>query len=337
MIIKGNSVGYPIPDPRKGMDMEGNAINNLANPENAGDAVPKKYVDGHTENMNNPHGVTAEQIGAATQVDIDAAVKNAAPYNLLKNSYFANPVNTKGQNTYKGAVEGINEWSCTSAHWILTVEDGCIKVSDNPDSSGTSTTMIRQYIPVDASLRGKTVTLGAKLKGEDVRLNINNKETGPYAGNADWHIKTLTYVIPEDADSIFIALQSRNMVTWYAEWASLVLGEYTKDTFPDYHPKGYMVEALNCGALTVHKTISLPASGWSGSAPYTQTVAVEGISAEDAPHVSPVYSDALATALAQKEAWEMVSRAKTGVNAITFYCFEDKPTTNIPVQIEVNR
>ena len=46
MIIKGNSVGYPLPDPRKGMDMSGNAINNLANPLNSGDAANKGYVDG---------------------------------------------------------------------------------------------------------------------------------------------------------------------------------------------------------------------------------------------------------------------------------------------------
>lgn len=46
MIIKGDSVGCPLPDPRKGMDMSGNAINNLANPLNSGDAANKGYVDG---------------------------------------------------------------------------------------------------------------------------------------------------------------------------------------------------------------------------------------------------------------------------------------------------
>lgn len=121
------------------------------------------------------------------------------------------------------------------------------------------------------------------------------------------------------------------------EWVALYEGEYILDTLPEYQPKGYMVEALNCGALTVHNTTTLYAGNWSASAPYTQTVIVEGIAAEDTPHVSPVYSDDLATALVQKEAWEMVSRAKTAKGTITFYCFEDKPTTDIPVQIEVNR
>lgn len=84
-------------------------------------------------------------------------------------------------------------------------------------------------------------------------------------------------------------------------------------------------------------TATLPTSGWSSSAPYTQTITVAGVLATDAPHVSPVYSDTLATAQAQKEAWEAVSKAVAAAGAITFSCFEDKPTTDIPIQVEVNR
>lgn len=77
---------------------------------------------------------------------------------------------------------------------------------------------------------------------------------------------------------------------------------------------------------------------WTGSAaPYTQDVAVSGLLATDTPHITPVYSDTLATALAQKEAWALVSEADAGVGKITFTCFEDKPTTAIPIQIEVLR
>ena len=45
MSIIGNTIGFPLPDPRKGMDMVGNRISNLANPLNPGDAVNKKYFD----------------------------------------------------------------------------------------------------------------------------------------------------------------------------------------------------------------------------------------------------------------------------------------------------
>ena len=76
---------------------------------------------------------------------------------------------------------------------------------------------------------------------------------------------------------------------------------------------------------------------WSGSGPYTQSVTVSGILASDMPHITPVYSSDNATALAQKEAWACVSKAVTAANAITFACFEDKPVTAIPIQIEVIR
>lgn len=77
---------------------------------------------------------------------------------------------------------------------------------------------------------------------------------------------------------------------------------------------------------------------WTGSAaPYTQTVAVSGLLAIDRPHVAPVYSATNATAIAQREAWACVSKAEAGADAIIFTCFEDKPETAIPIQIEVMR
>lgn len=77
---------------------------------------------------------------------------------------------------------------------------------------------------------------------------------------------------------------------------------------------------------------------WTGeTAPYTQEVVVEGVLAADYPHVWPVYSDTLATALLEQEAWLMIGKGVPGAGKITFTCFEELPTVAIPVQIEVNR
>jgi hypothetical protein len=84
-------------------------------------------------------------------------------------------------------------------------------------------------------------------------------------------------------------------------------------------------------------TATIPAT-WSGlNFPYSLAVTVEGIKAEDKPHVSPVYSENLEDALKQIEAWSMVNKAVASENTITFYCYETKPDTEIPIQIEVNR
>lgn len=77
---------------------------------------------------------------------------------------------------------------------------------------------------------------------------------------------------------------------------------------------------------------------WTGSAaPYTQSVTVSGILSTDYPHITPVYSTTNSTAIAQKEAWAKVSKATTASGLIKFTCFEEKPTTAIPIQIEVMR
>lgn len=77
---------------------------------------------------------------------------------------------------------------------------------------------------------------------------------------------------------------------------------------------------------------------WNGAeAPYTQEVSIPGIMESDNPHVTPDYSDNNDTAIAQREAWGMVCEGKASNGKITFICLEDKPTTAVPIMIEVNR
>ena len=99
--------------------------------------------------------------------------------------------------------------------------------------------------------------------------------------------------------------------------------------------------AENAAAYTDGKHLDATATitaEWTGdAAPYTQIVTVPGILETDKPHIFPVYSSELETALAQKEAWAMVSKGETAAGTITFTCFEDKPEVEIPIQIEVNR
>lgn len=84
-------------------------------------------------------------------------------------------------------------------------------------------------------------------------------------------------------------------------------------------------------------TATIPAT-WSGiNFPYSMAVTVEGIREEDKPHISPVYSETMADALKQIESWAMINKAVASENTITFYCYETKPDTEIPIQIEVNR
>lgn len=108
----------------------------------------------------------------------------------------------------------------------------------------------------------------------------------------------------------------------------LVTKEYVDDT---------VAEQLKNVSSKANYEITL-GTEWSGSvAPYTQSVAVEGILATDNPHIAQIYSETLATAKAEQAAWNCVSKAETAANTITFTCFEDKPTVALSLQVEVIR
>ena len=87
----------------------------------------------------------------------------------------------------------------------------------------------------------------------------------------------------------------------------------------------------------ITKTATITTSWTGSSAPYTQNVTVSGLLSTDYPHIIPVYSTSNETAIAQKEAWSMISNAVAETDTITFTCFEDAPTTEITIQIEVIR
>ena len=91
------------------------------------------------------------------------------------------------------------------------------------------------------------------------------------------------------------------------------------------------------GLVTRQTYTAMLGTGWTGSGPYTQAVAVSGILATDMPHIIPVYSTDNAMAIAQKEAWNCVSKGEATANAVVFTCLEERPQAEIPIQIEVIR
>lgn len=89
---------------------------------------------------------------------------------------------------------------------------------------------------------------------------------------------------------------------------------------------------------TVNFNAIIEASKWSiDTPPYTNTVSIIGIMDGDSPHATPVYSTTPSVAIAQEEAWNMISNGTALVDAIRFTCFETRPSIDIPIQIECFR
>lgn len=88
-------------------------------------------------------------------------------------------------------------------------------------------------------------------------------------------------------------------------------------------------------------TVNLPASGWSGSAPYTQTVSVSGMTEDWVPGIPTAVlgsSVAVSTLLAATEALGCIKMITSAAGTLTFTAPEDKPneslTLRVPGQIE---
>lgn len=74
---------------------------------------------------------------------------------------------------------------------------------------------------------------------------------------------------------------------------------------------------------------------WTEKTPggYSQIISVKGITAEHNPVVDIILDDDVDTAKEQIEAWTCVSRITTGNDFITVYCYEEKPSVEINIQL----
>lgn len=86
---------------------------------------------------------------------------------------------------------------------------------------------------------------------------------------------------------------------------------------------------------TIEVSATLPAAGWGGSGPYTQTITVAGLTDGRRCMVYPAYGDDTAANLAMREACACVSYSKREGQNLTFTCLEDKPEVDIDVIVEV--
>lgn len=196
---------------------------------------------------------------------------------------------------------------------------------------------------------------------EDVlgELNFLSTNGGTMAGNIDMDGRKITGLVDpvEDSDAVRKHYVDANFVKSVNDTEPDDDGNVEIDVLPK--AGGTMTGDLDMGGNAV-KNLKAPTAGtdaatknyvdgkrltytgtldtyWLGSGPYSKGFQAVGLVGTDMPHITPVYSDDNATAIAQKEAWGCVSKAVAVNGWINFYCFEDKPETAIPIQVEVIR
>jgi hypothetical protein len=150
--------------------------------------------------------------------------KNIGRYNLLDNSDFRNPVNQRGQEVYT------NDGYCFD-RWIIWQDGGCSVSYDSAKKC------------IRISSIGRTTLYQRIQKGI---LDPNKKYTQAY-GLTDGRIIISTRI--DYSPTNYDAVEGIMLVggqTLEIAWTALYEGEYTAETLPEYHPKGYAHELAEC-------------------------------------------------------------------------------------------
>ena len=151
---------------------------------------------------------------AANMCFVNQRVKKAAPRNLLDNSDFRNPVNQRGITVSNNGFI-VDRWY---------VFDGDVTIPENGIFT-TGNGYIQQRL-LSGTIKPESVyTLAVYYSDGTADVNTN----GEYASIADFDI--VNYIRSNGKTISAVALYE---------------GEYTIDTLPEYHPKGYGAELAEC-------------------------------------------------------------------------------------------
>ncbi len=124
----------------------------------------------------------------------------------------------------------------------------------------------------------------------------------------------------ENATGEYVFTYDASGTVWKLSDVSVILSEY-----------GIVLTGTPADTNTITVTYSL-------TAPFIQEVTVDGLSADDTPHVGLVLSDTKATAETENEESVKVNGGGTpSTGKLTLRCLDDKPTAALNIQVEVIR
>lgn len=194
------------------------------------------------------NAVTADKIAASGVLSkiggasMDYARKVGAPKNLLDNSDFTNPVNQRNITTFSKPDYFIDRWTSRSSLLKISLTADGIAFTNEYDNY----LYPEQRFKKGTFKIGTTYTLVAYMPNGDFTVQriipADNTMTPAYVveHNVQWFIGTDNAA--HDRVGIMIPAGKSAVVSRVAIYE----GEYTKDTIPEYQPKGYAAELAEC-------------------------------------------------------------------------------------------
>ena len=111
----------------------------------------------------------------------------------------------------------------------------------------------------------------------------------------------------------------------------------TKHWFVGEIDTGVIAEGVTTISTTSLTYIgNLVTDNWIGdTAPYTQTINITGITADNSPIIDLIVSDDIALGKEEITQWSYITKATTGENSIAFSCYEKKPSIALNFKVKV--
>ena len=154
---------------------------------------------------------------------------SGTPRNWLDNSNFRNIVNQRGQHRYSGIENNgcVDRWNLVSSSTMLVQGTHVICTGTFYQEFSDS---------VKDALNGKTVTVAIRDNEGNLYVASGNFTTGFRAENRGVRIVL-------DYNKLEITVPESSM---YDPQIALYIGDYTEEDVPEYQPKGYAAELLEC-------------------------------------------------------------------------------------------
>lgn len=229
----------------------------------------------------------------------------------------------------------------------------------NLESVTDLTHKVLEFGLTEAEAKENYMLLTGNITSRDVPVSFYGYELGVYAKGSDGVEKLYAYRYSKsDVDyypssssgrtleltmSIVIQIgNAQNVTAVLIEGDAYAKAEHKHDA-ADIETGILPVERGGTGSntaygsiLTKTRYITLPASAWSYSVPYTQTVAIEGMTPECEPVVACRMPDTVnaASVKAMKKEYSLIDDFVTEKGKGTFYCYRDRPKININVCVK---
>ena len=320
----------------------------------------RQALAAHEINRENPHGVTAEQAGAAPAAHVNDAVKhitaeertawngkaNEADLSIHTGNK-NNPHNVTAEQVgaiAAGAVGNLHVWKKENRSYTITLSSG---VTGQISINGMNKTIQYSY---QIYMVGMKVALKnpVTLTYPDEALNgIGSAVKGNYLCVPGGKVYFAEYY--EDRGD-YLTIGCKDVTLSYDAKTIDYLTYKTASVYPyddevDGHHYTYLGQlgaqpsAEEIGAATT-QDFTVPVTDAWDAVPdrgYSQRVSVSGIESSDNPIIDVVLGSDIAANALYLEAYALVTRVSTSNGAVTLWCDNDTPTVAFTIKMKVVR